>query len=116
MKEDEQLGRLLEIASVAGVGGTILGIAKIIIHEKYGTLLRFFRGVVGSVVVAVLAAFALADSGLSWPRQAAIIGGLAYVADDVLVGFLILSKLFATSPLSFIKDLWSSIRGGGKPS
>lgn len=116
MKEDEQLGRLLEIASIAGLGGLLLGIAKIIIHEKYGTLLHFFRGAVSSVVVAVIAAFALADSGLSWPRQAAIIGGLAYVADDVLIGLLILSKLFANNPISFIKDLWSSLRGGGKSS
>lgn len=116
MKDEEQLNRLLELTSVAGLGGVLLGIAKIVIHERHGTLRRFFRGAASSVVVAVLAAFALADSGQPWPRQAAIVGILAYVADDILSGLLILGKLFATNPLAFIKDLWSSIRGGGKPS
>jgi len=114
MKEDGQLSRLLEITSVAGLGGLLLGIAKIIIHEKYGTAARFFRGAVSSVTVAVLSAFALADSGLSLTQQFALVGVLAYVADDVLSGLLILAKLFAHNPLSFIRDLWSSIRGGGK--
>lgn len=114
MKEDEQLNRLLEITSIAGLGGFLLGIAKIIIHDKYGTVTRFFRGAVSSVTVAVLAAFALADSGLRWSQQMALVGILAYVADDVLSGLLILAKLFAHNPLSFIKDLWTSIRGGGK--
>lgn len=114
MKENEQLGRLVEITSVAGLGGLLLGIAKIIIHEKYGTAARFFRGAVSSVTVAVLTAFALADSGLTWAQQMAIVGIMAYVADDILSGLLILGKLFAANPLAFIKDLWSSIRGGGK--
>lgn len=112
--EQQQLSRLLEITSIAGLGGLLLGIAKVIVHEKYGTVARFFRGAVSSVTVAVLAAFALADSGLSFPQQAALVGVLAYVADDILSGLLILGKLFANNPISFIKDLWSSIRGGGK--
>jgi hypothetical protein len=99
MKEDEQFNRLLEIAAVSGVGGLILGVAKIIIHERHGTFFRFFRGGVSSVVVAVLVGFALADSGFSWPRQAAIIGVLAYVADDMLNGLLILGNLFAKNPI-----------------
>jgi hypothetical protein len=114
MKEDEQLNRLLEIASVSGLGGLFLGVAKIIIHERHGTMRRFFRGAVSSVVVAVLSAFALADSGAASTRQAAIVGLLAYVADDILSALLIMGKLFANNPISFIKDLWSSLRGGGK--
>lgn len=114
MKEDEQLNRLLLIAALAGVGGLLLGIARTIIHDKYGTVPRFFRGAVSSVVVAVLTAFAVADSSLTWSQQMALVGILAYVADDVLSGLLILAKLFAHNPLSFIKDLWASIRGGGK--
>jgi hypothetical protein len=114
MRDDQQLERLLEVATVASLGGLLLGVAKIIIHEKYGTAVRFFRGAVSSVTVAVLAAFALADSGLSLLQQWALIGLLSYVADDVLNGFLILGKLFAHNPISFLKDLWSSLRGGGK--
>jgi hypothetical protein len=115
MKNEDQLARLLEIMTISGLGGFLLGIARIIIHDQHGTVFRFFRGAVSSVVVAVLASFALADSDLSMTRQFAIVGGLAYVADDILVGVLIISKLFAKSPLSFVKDLWSSIRGvGGK--
>lgn len=117
MKEaDDELNRLITVASVSGVGGLLLGIAKIIIHENHGSLKRFFRGAVSSIVVAVLTAFALADSGMSQMRQAAIVGILAYVADDMLSGLVILGKLFANNPISFLKDLWSSVRGGGKPS
>lgn len=113
MKDDEQFKRLLEVAAISGAGGLLLGIAKIVIHEQHGSVFRFFRGAVSSVVVAVIAGFALADTGLSWTRQAAVVGILAYVADDILVGLLILGKLFANNPVSFIKDLWSSLRGGG---
>jgi NADH:ubiquinone oxidoreductase subunit 4 (subunit M) len=116
MKEEEQFKRLLEIAAVSGMGGLILGIAKVIIHDQHGSVFRFFRGAVSSVVVAVIVAFALADSGMSWPRQGAIIGILAYVADDMLVGLLILGKLFANNPVSFIRDVWASIKGKDKSS
>ncbi len=114
MKDEEQFNELLRIAAAAGLGGLLLGVAKIVIHDQHGTVFRFFRGAAASIVVAVLAAFALVDTGLSWSRQAAIVGILAYLADDILTGLLILGKLFANNPVSFIKDLWSSIKGGGK--
>jgi len=115
MKEDEELSKLVTLASVSGIAGLLLGIAKIIIHENHGNLLRFFRGAVSSIVVAVLASFALNDSGMSWARQAAIVGILAYVADDILSGLLVLGKLFANNPGSFLRDVLASIRGGKRP-
>lgn len=111
----QQLSQLVEIATVSGIGGLLLGVAKTIIHDNHGSVFRFIRTAVASVVVAVISAFALVDSGLSWTRQAAIIGILAYVADDVLSGLLVLAKLFANNPLTFVKDLVKSIKGGGKP-
>lgn len=113
IKDDEELNKLIALASISGIGGFLLGVAKIIIHENHGSLQRFFRGAVASIVVAVLTALALADSGMSWSRQAAIVGILAYVADDMLSGLLIIGKLFANNPLAFLKDLFSSLRGGG---
>lgn len=121
MKDDEELNRLLTIATVSGIGGLLLGIVKIIIHENHGTVFRFIRGAASSVVVAVLTAFALADSGLSLTRMAAVVGILAYIADDMLMGLMVLGKLFANNPIQFVRDLWSSFRGGravkggGKP-
>lgn len=114
MKTDDELQQLIATASISGVGGALLGIAKVIIHENHGTLARFFRGACASITVAVLTAFALADSGMSWERRGAIIGILAYVADDVLSGLVIIAKLFANNPMAFLKDLWSSFRGGKK--
>ncbi len=116
MKDDEQFNRLLEIAAVSGAGGLLLGIAKVIVHENHGTVFRFIRGAVASVVVAVLTALALADTGLAWTRQAAIVGILAYVADDMLTGLLLLAALFAKNPVAFLKDVWKSIKGGGSSS
>jgi hypothetical protein len=112
--DDEELGKLLLVAWISGVAGALLGVLKVIIHENRGTIMRFFRGACAAVVVAVLSAFALNDTGMSWSRQAAIIGILAYVADDVLSGLVILGKLFGNNPLAFLKDLWSSFRGGSK--
>jgi hypothetical protein len=116
MKDEQQFQDLLQIAAVSGVGGLLLGVAKIVIHDQHGSLFRFVRGAFSSVVVAILAAFALADTGWSWSRQAAIVGILAYMADDVLIGVVILGKLFANNPMSFLRDLWNSLKGGGKPS
>ena len=112
MKDDEEIRRLLTIAGSAGMGGFLLGLAKGVIQERHGSFWMFMRGLAASVIVAMLAAFALNDLGMSWTRQAAIIGVMSYVAEDMLVGLLILAKLFSANPVKFLKDVWKSIRGG----
>lgn len=116
MDSDQQheLRRVLAIIGVSGLAGLLVGAARGIVQERHGGWRGFARGAVASVVVAVLAALALDDSGLSAAKQGAIIGVLAYVADDMLAGLMLLSRLFAADPLGFVRQLWQSLRGGDR--
>ena len=56
---------LIAAASTAGVIGLVTGIARGVIQQKHQGWLGFMRGLVASVLVAVLIGWTLADFGLT---------------------------------------------------
>lgn len=112
--DDKDFRNVITIVGLSGLAGILVGIARGIIKERHGGWPSFIRGVVASIITAILVALAIHDTEMSVTRQAAIIGVCAYVADDLLIGLLSLARLFATDPLGFAKDVWNSIRGGKK--
>ncbi len=110
----EELKEALGIATVAGLFGMFIGLARGIIQEKHGGWANFCRGAIASITVAVIAGLGLEGSDLSISKQAAVIGVCAYVADDVLLGLIAVARLFSTDPLGFLREIVSSIRGGRK--
>ena len=115
MKDEDGIRGLLGLVGTAGIGGLLLGIGKGIVQDKHGSMWLFLRGVTASCIVAVLVSLALNDTGLSYTRQSAIIGVMAYVADDILTGLMVLARLFSADPLRFLRGIIASIRGGQTP-
>lgn len=112
--ENGDLQKVLAVAASSGLIGLAFGIARGIIQQKHGGWWGFFKGATASVVVAVIAGLAVHDGDLTSARQFALIGLLSYVADDVLDGVLLLSRVFKKDPIGFVRDVWSSIFGGRK--
>lgn len=111
-KPDSDLDKVLAAVAASGVAGLAVGIARGLISNRHGGLAGFLRGAVASVITSVLVGLAIADSGLSPTKQYAIVGLCAYVADDLLTGVIVLFQAFATNPMKFLMDVWTSIRGG----
>ena len=114
--DNDELRRIGLVMLVSGAAGLLVGIARGIILEKYGTWGHFFRAVLASIVVAVLTALALDDSGLSTTKQGAVIGILSMVADDMLAGLMIAGRLAASDPVGFVRGVLRSLLGGGPPN
>lgn len=110
MGDDEQR-RVLTSAAVAGLIGLMAGIARGVIVMKHGGWVPFVRGLIASVLVAVLIGWGIDDTDLSPTKAAAVIGVCAYLADDILVGLAEFARLFGADPLGFATRVWDAIRG-----
>ncbi len=108
--EDEHQ-KMLSAAATAAVIGLFAGVARGVIQQKHGGWVAFLRGLVASVLVAVLIGWSIDDVDLSPTKLAAIIGVCAYLADDVLLGLGELAKIFGADPFGFARRVWAAIRG-----
>ena len=108
--------KILAAASTAGVIGLATGVARGIVQQKHNGWAGFARGLVASVLVAVLMGWALADLELTPTKTAVIVGVCAYLADDGLLGLQEVARLFGADPLGTVQRVWEALRGrGGKP-
>lgn len=112
--DNDEWKKVLGAAGVSGAFGIVVAVARGIVQQKHGGWKNFFRGLLAAVVVAVLVGLGLADAEMGIGKKAAIIGACVYVADDILLGFGSLARMFSTDPLRFIREVWASIRGGKK--
>lgn len=99
------------LVATAGLGGVLVAIGRMIIHQRYGGWLVWLSAGVGTVLVAVLVGLAIHDTELSTTQQAAVIGVCAYLADDILLGLGALAKLFGSDPLGTLRRIWDAVRG-----
>lgn len=111
-KMDDETSRVVSIIAGGGALGLAFGIIRGVVNQKHGGWPGFIRGAFASVGAAILVALGIADLELTVTKQAAIIGVSAYVADDILLGLLTLGQMFGKDPVGFVRDIFSSIRGG----
>jgi hypothetical protein len=111
MKPDSEFEKLLVTTSTTGTVALVIGVFRGIIQEKHGNFMTFFRGVLASVTVAVLVGWGLSETSLSLTSQMCIVGVCSYLADDVLLGLLVLGRLFREDPGSFFSKFYDAIRG-----
>lgn len=111
MKNREEYESLIATASATGGLAFFIGIARVVIHKNHGSTMSFIRGIISSIVVAVLVGWGIKDVGLPLTGQMSIVGVCAYLADDVLLGLLVLGSLFREDPSSFITRLIDAFRG-----
>lgn len=112
MREEHE--RVLSAAAAAGAIGLIVGIARGIVQQRHGGWVTFCRGLVASVLVAVLIGWSIEDAGLTPSQLAAIVGVCAYLADDVLMGLGELAKIAGADPFGFVARVWAAVRGRAK--
>lgn len=115
---DDNTNKVLAVATSAGIIGLVTGIARGVVQQKHNGWGGFFRGLVASVLVAVLMGWTLADLDVSPTKQAVIIGVCAYLADDVLLGLQEVARLFGADPFGTLQRIWQAVRGqaGTAPS
>lgn len=111
MKDKTEIDLLLAAGGPAGVIGLVVGIARGIIQAKHGSLGAWVRGITASLIVGVAVGWGLSDTSFSATTQAAIIACCAYIADDVLLGLLVLGGLFSKDPASFAGKVLDGVRG-----
>jgi hypothetical protein len=111
MKDKTELDLLLAAGGTAGAIGLVVGVARGIIQAKHGTLMAWARGITASLIVGVAVGWGLSDTAFSATTQAAIIACCAYIADDVLLGLLVLGGLFSKDPAAFASRVLDGVRG-----
>lgn len=115
MKSQQEIDSLLTTAGATGLLAICIGIARGVIQQKHGSLGAFIRGITSSVVVAVLVGWGIHETSLSLTTQMAFVGVCAYLADDVLMGLLVIGRLFREDPGSFISRTLDLFRGKPTP-
>lgn len=115
MDNRDDYSTLLTMASLSGILGLAVGIARGIIQQKHGSVLGFVRGILASIFVAVMVSWGLVNSGLSLNTQAMIIGVCSFIADDILLGLVSLSTLLGSDPFGFFSRLIAAYRGAATP-
>lgn len=113
---DQDLRKLLTLLGVTGMIGFGFGVARGILQSRHDGWFGFIRGILASMVVAVIIGLALASTSLSQTFQAAVIGACAFVADDVIVGFGMVIKLIVSDPMAFFGRFISAWRGNASVS
>lgn len=108
---DDNTNKVLAAATSAGIIGLVTGIARGVVQQKHNGWTGFFRGLVASVLVAVLMGWTLADLDVSPTKQAVIIGVCAYLADDVLLGLQEVARLFGADPFGTLQRIRQAMRG-----
>lgn len=111
MKNNQELDNVLSTAGITAILAFFIGIARTVIHEKHSNVMTFIRGIIASMVVAVLVGWSISNIGLSMTIQMAIVGICSYLADDVLLGLLVIGSLFRENPGSFLSKLLDLLRG-----
>lgn len=110
MKWSEETVKLVESLLTTSIGGLVVGIAKGIIN-RYGGLKTWLALLCASVLVSSLTGLALEDSGLTKTQQFAVIGLCTFLAEDILLGLGVLSKMFAKNPVIALQLIWDRFRG-----
>ncbi|HWH74955.1 MAG TPA: hypothetical protein VNV16_11905 [Methylibium sp.] len=111
MRDKTEFDLLLASGGTAGAIGFLVGIARGIIQARHGSLGAWVRGITASLFVGVAVGWGLSDTTLSTTTQAAIIACCAYVADDVLLGMLVLGGMFSRDPAGFASRVLDGVRG-----
>lgn len=112
--DNDEWKKVLGVAGASGAFGIVVAIFRGVIQQKHGGWRNFFRGLLAAVVIAVLVGLGLADTAMGIGKKAAIIGACVYVADDILLGFGSLARMFSSDPLRFLREIRASIFHGGK--
>lgn len=110
--ESQDVSKVLGVIGAGGTLGLIFGIIRGVVNQKHGGWGGLFRGMFAAIGAAILVALGIADLDLTITKQAAIIGVSAYVADDILLGLVNISKLFSNDPIGFLQNILSSLKGG----
>lgn len=111
MNNKEEISSLMTVMSVSGVIGLAVGIMRGVIQQKHGSFGVFVRGILASIFVAVIVSWGLADTGLSATTKATITGICSFIADDILLGLLILASLLGKDPIGFLSRMAAAYRG-----
>jgi len=80
-------------------------LVRVVMTAKRMTPLGFVRGIVVSAFVAMLTGFALQEWQVAPGLKYAVIGMLAFVADDLLIGILRLGSILREDPKAFLQIL-----------
>ena len=111
MEQQKEYEGALVTAGVTGTLALVIGIFRAVINERHGGPRGLIRGILASIVVAVLVGWALTGFDLQLPVKLAIVGVCAYLADDILLGLVVIGSLFRDDPGSFIFKLFDALRG-----
>ncbi|MGN6704411.1 MAG: hypothetical protein ACTHKB_15785 [Burkholderiaceae bacterium] len=111
MDDGKEVSRLLFAFIMSSIAGVAVGVMRGIIQEKHGDWSGMVRGVLASILVAVLVGFSIDNLGLSVTLKSAIIGVSAFVADDVLLALLAMGRVLGRDPFGFIARVLSAYRG-----
>jgi hypothetical protein len=107
----EQYHILLSALLAGGVLGFFVGVARGIIQQKHGSIGGFIRGIVASILVAVLVTWGLAETAMTVTTQGMVTGVCSFIADDILLGLMSLGSLMGRDPLGFFSRVLSAYRG-----
>lgn len=115
MWKDGELERALTGITLMGLGGLIFGIARGLIQKRYGGWVQWISMLTASVVVAILVGLAIDDSNLTLNQKYAVAGLCSFLAEDIVLGFIMLAGFFRSDPLGAIQQFWNAIRGVRTP-
>ena len=105
--------KLIEILSLTGLIGFVVGVAKHVVIVRHGSWWNFCMGLIAFVLVAIFVGLLLEDTNFSLTTKTAMIGICAYVAEDILDVLRNLVVAFRNDPKGFIKeglDMWRGRR------
>lgn len=107
----EEYERVLHAAAATSVAGLAMGIWRGLIKHRYGGWLQWLATLVGTVFVAVMAGFVVADADLPLGWSFAVVGLCAFLADDILLGVGAIASMFRADPLGLFARVVDAIRG-----
>lgn len=89
------------VASLGGIS-TLAAASRTILSEDRRSITGFLRGLVLAIFVGVLTGFAMNDYDFGPGTQGAIVGVSAFVADDILMIILAVTKNLRKDPSKLI--------------
>lgn len=98
--DQEQLTLMERILSVLGLS-TLAAASRTILTEDRRTFIGFARGMVLAGFCGSLAGLLIQDYDFSMATQGGIVGISAFIADDLLLGIIAMSRKLRDDPTAF---------------
>jgi hypothetical protein len=108
---DAELDKIAATAVPAAVIGFGFGLASGYLVRKYGSFGEWLRGLIAAIVVAVLVALGIDDTGWSVTLKSVVVAVSAFLAPDILEGLIQLATMLKSDPIGFYRRVRAALRG-----